>query len=56
MSMEKVKDFVCGIEIDWDKAPASYDYKGKTYKFCSQQCKNAFNWNPDGFIILDEPA
>ncbi len=48
--MEKVRDFVCGAEIDGDKAAASYDYKGKTYQFCSEQCKNAFSWNPDGFI------
>ncbi len=48
--MEKMKDLVCATEIDRDKAAASYDDKGKTYKFCSEQCKNAFNWNPDSFI------
>jgi P-type Cu+ transporter len=51
MSMEKIKDFdfVCGAEFDRDKSAGSYDYKGKTYYFCSEHCRESFIRNPDVF-------
>ncbi|MDI3548277.1 MAG: hypothetical protein PWR10_1929 [Halanaerobiales bacterium] len=30
------KDPVCGMEVDPDKAAATYDYQGKTYYFCAE--------------------
>ena len=40
--MKKEKDLVCGAEIDENKATASYNYQGKTYHFCSEQCRDDF--------------
>jgi Cu+-exporting ATPase len=44
------KDLVCGMEIDWQKSAGSFDYKGRTYHFCSESCKDQFSKNPDNFI------
>ncbi len=48
--MEKVKDFVCGMEIDKDKSAGSYDYEGRTYHFCSESCRDDFGKDPKSFI------
>jgi YHS domain-containing protein len=37
-----VRDPVCGIEVDEATAPAETTYKGKTYYFCSRDCKERF--------------
>jgi YHS domain-containing protein len=50
MSMEKFKDFVCGMEIDRDKSAGSFDYQGKTYHFCSESCRDNFSKNPGSYI------
>lgn len=44
---EKAKDLVCGMEIEKDKAAATYEYKGKTYYFCAVGCKQAFEKEPE---------
>lgn len=46
------KDPVCGMEVDPDKAAATYDYQGKTYYFCAEGCKEKFVSNPQ--IYLDK--
>jgi YHS domain-containing protein len=50
MSMEKVRDFVCGMEIDKEKSTGSFDYQGKTYHFCSERCRDDFSKNPSSYI------
>jgi YHS domain-containing protein len=42
----KVKDPVCGMEIDAEKAAAKTDYQGKTYYFCMEGCKQKFLAEP----------
>lgn len=42
----KVKDVVCGMEIDAETAPARSEYGGKTYYFCAPGCKREFDANP----------
>jgi Cu+-exporting ATPase len=44
------KDFVCGMEIDREKSAGSFDYKGKTYHFCSQECRDKFSKAPESYI------
>ena len=44
--MPKVKDPVCGMTIDSEKAAAQSSYQGQTYYFCSTQCKQRFDSNP----------
>ncbi len=50
MSVEKVKDFVCGTELDREKSAGSYDYQGKTYHFCSESCRDDFSKDPSSYI------
>lgn len=42
----KVKDLICGMEIDEKTAVAKSDYKGKTYYFMSASNKITFDENP----------
>ncbi len=48
--MEKIKDLVCGMELDKKKAAGSFDYKGKTYHFCSERCRDNFRKDPGNYI------
>jgi len=43
---EKVKDPVCGMEIDSQHAAAKTEYEGKIYYFCSPGCKTTFEREP----------
>lgn len=40
-------DPVCGMEVNDDKIESSY--LGKTFHFCSEQCKKVFNLNPNKY-------
>jgi YHS domain-containing protein len=44
-----VKDLVCGMDIDSKTAAGKSDYQGKTYYFCSQGCKKAFDKEPQKY-------
>ena len=44
------KDCVCGAELDEKEARSSYDFKGKTYHFCSEECREKFEKSPDKFM------
>lgn len=41
-----VKDPVCGMDVDVDKAAAVSTHMGKSFYFCSAGCKKAFDENP----------
>lgn len=41
------KDPVCGMDVDEKSAVATAVYKGKTYYFCAEACKRAFEKNPE---------
>jgi membrane fusion protein, copper/silver efflux system len=48
-----VKDPVCGMEVDEARAEAmgrSSTYRGKTYHFCSDMCKQEFDEAPGEFV------
>ena len=48
---EKVKDVVCGMQIDPTKAKGGKsEYKGKTYYFCSEDCKKKFDKEPAKYV------
>jgi len=47
---EKVKDPVCGVEIDKDKAVATSEHMGQTYYFCSASCKESFDEEPMKYV------
>ncbi len=42
----KEKDPVCGMEVDRKKAAATFDYKDKTFYFCSLRCTATFAKKP----------
>jgi YHS domain-containing protein len=39
-----------GKDIDKDKAKFKAEYKGKTYYFCCEKCKAAFEKDPEKFM------
>lgn len=46
----KVTDPVCGMTIDIKDAVATSKYKGKTYYFCAEVCKEDFDRDPESFL------
>ena len=46
----KVKDPVCGMEIDTKSAAGKATYKGKTYYFCSVSEKEQFEKEPSKYV------
>ncbi len=45
----KVKDPVCGMVIEQDDAVATSTHEGKTYYFCSEDCKVTFDESPKDY-------
>ena len=45
-----VKDPVCGMMVDPERAAAKAEYKGKTYYFCAPGCKAAFDKDPEKYL------
>src|SRR4030042_1460305 len=44
------KDPVCGMAVDEKQAAATREYKGKTYYFCAQSCKERFDQSPEKYL------
>ncbi len=44
------KDPVCGMDVDETTTKHRYEYKGKTYYFCSALCKEEFKKNPEKYL------
>lgn len=45
----KLKDPVCGMDVDPAKA-VKKEHAGKTYYFCSKNCKDKFDKDPAQYI------
>jgi membrane fusion protein, copper/silver efflux system len=45
-----VKDPVCGMDIDPKDAVGKVEFKGRTYYFCSDECKTKFEKEPGKYI------
>lgn len=45
-----VIDPICLTEIDENEAPAKSVYKGQTFYFCAESCKNTFEEDPEKYI------
>jgi YHS domain-containing protein len=41
------KDPICGMDVKDGPNAIKYDYKGKTYYFCSPGCRRAFEKDPE---------
>ena len=44
------KDPVCGMEVSRLTAIAETGYEGKTYYFCSDACREAFEAEPGKYV------
>lgn len=40
------KDPVCGMDVKPEQAAGTSEHEGKTYSFCSSECKQKFDKNP----------
>lgn len=47
------RDPVCGMEVKPDDAAATYEYKGETYYFCAEGCKEKFADSPSNYLEED---
>jgi YHS domain-containing protein len=43
------KDPVCGMTVDEKNAKAQTQFNGKTYSFCSDECRQKFDKNPEEY-------
>jgi len=50
MSIEMVTDPVCGMQIKKEDAVATTEYNDKTYYFCMEEDKKAFDENPGKYV------
>jgi len=48
------KDPVCGMEIEEPQAAGKSEYEGKTYFFCSDHCKAAFDNEPAKYAQAED--
>ncbi|MBA3521304.1 MAG: YHS domain-containing protein [Gemmatimonadales bacterium] len=54
--MEQVKDPVCGMTIARGEAAGQTSREGRTYYFCSTECRQSFQANPERYAsTTDEP-
>jgi Cu+-exporting ATPase len=51
-----VKDFVCGMLVDPEKAAAKIEYGGHTRYFCSEGCAAKFEKEPEKYLAAHEKA
>lgn len=45
----KVKDPVCGMSLEQSDAVATAQHNGKTFYFCSEECKETFVQNAEDY-------
>ncbi len=46
---ETLRDPVCGMELTYETAQARSEYDGQTYYFCSLDCKEQFDKDPERY-------
>jgi Cu+-exporting ATPase len=47
---QTLKDPICGMEVTYETAQARSEYEGQTYYFCSLDCKEQFDKNPEQYV------
>jgi YHS domain-containing protein len=48
------RDPVCHMDVDPVSAAASSTYLGETYYFCSEDCKERFDGDPERYVARTE--
>jgi len=44
------RDPVCNMQVDEKNAAGRSEYQGQTYYFCSENCKERFDENPQQYV------
>ncbi|MFO0984965.1 MAG: YHS domain-containing protein [Planctomycetota bacterium] len=52
--IETTRDPVCGMNVAAGGTSKTASYEGKNYYFCSEECKNTFQANPEQYAEQDE--
>ena len=47
---EKHIDPVCGMEVTEEDAACTFEYRGRTYYFCAESCRDEFAEDPRSFL------
>ncbi len=50
MKEDLVRDPVCGTESSREQAPTTAEWRGQTYYFCCQGCRESFESEPRRFV------
>ena len=48
---DKATDPICLMKVNIDEKTLSYEYKGKPYYFCSENCKEQFKQDPEKYLL-----
>jgi YHS domain-containing protein len=48
------KDPVCGMTVSREDMAGESHYQGRAYYFCSPQCKERFDANPQPYVVPRE--
>lgn len=49
-TLMKATDPVCGMKVDPENAADQVEHEGRTYYFCSEGCRKAFQDNPKEYV------
>lgn len=52
--MSQVKDLVCGMMIEHETAPERTTYANREFYFCSEDCRRAFEADPEPYAGVSE--
>ncbi len=52
---QEVKDPICGMTVDVDTPKYESEFDGKSFYFCSAGCKQAFDGQPDKYVLANLP-
>jgi YHS domain-containing protein len=52
---EKIKDPVCGMEVEPGRTRLVAVYQGHSYWFCSRACRETFEKNPQKYLEPKHP-
>ena len=48
--INEFRDPVCGMEVQKSSTSLISDHFGRTFHFCSEQCRKLFNINPNKYV------
>ncbi|MGY5809605.1 heavy metal translocating P-type ATPase [Rhizobium sp. LEGMi198b] len=51
-----IRDPVCGMTVDPKAGKPSLDYRGHTFHFCSEGCRDKFEATPENYLTAKDPV